>query len=303
MWLRPLLNMVHWAELIRALASLLWPAFAFVALWLFRSELRELLRRLSRLRRGKVFGQEIELDEELDQLRASAERAQKAAVQLPRSHQEALPEPLGTFENELLLKAGESPKAALLLLGSRIEGELKQLLAATGWANHIDAASMSDAVEQLRVQGSLPSSVTGSLKLFLDVRNRLLHSGGATDEDVLRAVDSGLVLLKAIRAIPAETNVVRETSVTLFGDEACKRPLQNVTGILLETTSPGGAKKSLRIFPTTRAHFQKGKRVAWEWNPKAQWGSAWYKDPESRAIQQAWHSSCEFIGRHLEDLH
>ena len=47
------------AELLKAIAALLWPVLSFVALIAFRGELKGLL---ARLRRGKVLGQEIELE-------------------------------------------------------------------------------------------------------------------------------------------------------------------------------------------------------------------------------------------------
>lgn len=59
--------------------------------------------------------------------------------------------------------------------------------------------------------------------------------------------------------------------------------------------------KSHRIFPTTRDHFKKGKRVAWEWSDHRSWGESWYRDPDSNEIKYAWTGSLEFVGRHLED--
>src|SRR5438128_11183202 len=51
--------MKAWAELLQAVAALLWPILAFVVLLVFRGQIQGLL---NRLRRGKVLGQEIELD-------------------------------------------------------------------------------------------------------------------------------------------------------------------------------------------------------------------------------------------------
>jgi hypothetical protein len=47
------------AQLITAIASVLWPLVALTALFIFRQEIRSLF---GRLRRGKMFGQEIELE-------------------------------------------------------------------------------------------------------------------------------------------------------------------------------------------------------------------------------------------------
>jgi hypothetical protein len=61
-----------WAELIRAIATLLWPLLAFAVVWMFKEQVREIL---GRLRRGKLLGQEIELEEKLRNLDESAQAA------------------------------------------------------------------------------------------------------------------------------------------------------------------------------------------------------------------------------------
>src|SRR5687767_14135244 len=72
--------MQAWSELITAVAALLWPLFAFVALFAFRSELRSLL---ARIKKGKVLGQEIELQESLAILEVQAQKAVSAATAVP----------------------------------------------------------------------------------------------------------------------------------------------------------------------------------------------------------------------------
>ncbi len=57
------------AALIRALAALAWPAIVLFVLVRFEPQMRELL---SRIKRGKIAGAEIELSEKLDNLLAAA---------------------------------------------------------------------------------------------------------------------------------------------------------------------------------------------------------------------------------------
>jgi hypothetical protein len=90
--------------------------------------------------------------------------------------------------------------------------------------------------------------------------------------------------------------------VEIFSDDNCSKLIADAKGVILETTSPGGMMKSIRVFPSIRAHFQKGKRVAWEWNMQRVWSDAWYRDPETGITTQAWVSSAEFIGRHLDEV-
>jgi hypothetical protein len=236
---------------------------------------------------------------ELDKLRESAEKAVNEVVPPELPALRAPTTPLGNvgekpatsenlIESLILREAGQSPKAALLLLGSDIQKPLRQLLAATNWQQNIKPEPLPEAIDKLRAQGSLPEHVTGSLKLFLDVRNKLVHGGEANDDDIFRAIDSGLTLLRAIGSIPTEVNVVYETGVPLYSDSGCSQRVTDGSGIILETTSPGGSQKSYRIFPTTRTHFQKGKRVAWEWNAAKRWGPVWYRDPKTNEGTQAW---------------
>jgi hypothetical protein len=56
-----------YAELIKAIATLLWPIFAFVALVVFRVQIGGLLIRLSNLKKGEFFGQKMEFSDTLEQ--------------------------------------------------------------------------------------------------------------------------------------------------------------------------------------------------------------------------------------------
>jgi hypothetical protein len=42
----------------------------------------------------------------------------------------------------------------------------------------------------------IPEHVSGSVKLFQEVRSRIIHGGAADDEDILRAIDSGFTYLE-----------------------------------------------------------------------------------------------------------
>jgi hypothetical protein len=292
------------AEFIHAIAPLLWPLLIAGIVVAYRYEIRDILKRLSEIRKGKLFGQEFELGEKLDQLEESTEKAEEeVAVVTP---QEEPSDPAGTqtekLEERLLRDARTAPKITLMLLSAEIDRRLRQLFAATGRRQKIRPAPIESAIEQLRAQGSLPEHVTGSLKLFQEVRNRIIHGRAATDDEIIRAIDSGFSLLKAIDAIPAEVNTVHRIGIPVYSDPACKNRIADATGLMLETTTPGGADKSFRIFPTTRTHFEVGRRVAWEWNRDRNWGPAWHSDPDSSECKQACRGSTEFVGRHLDDI-
>jgi hypothetical protein len=293
------------AEIIKALASIAWVAFAFVALFTFKEEIKS---SFARLRKGKLFGQEIELRDELDQLQSSVQRteieARAAAVQ---SQSTATPPPASTEggpAEKVILEAARSPRAALLLLGAELEKTMARIFASSGWTGPQGKPfPLGPGVRKLQEQQSLPSHVGGSLQLFLDVRNKIIHGGAAVeDAEIIRAIDSGLVLLRALNAIPLEQNRVHAANISIFSDPVCTEPFPKGTGVLLETISPGGASTSFRIFPTLKTDYETGRLVAWEWSMDHIWGQAWYRDPATGEIKNAWNSSAEFCGRHLDEI-
>ncbi|SFO37674.1 hypothetical protein [Nitrosospira briensis] len=291
------------AVLLQAIAALLWPLFAFTALLLFRPQIVNLV---GRLKKGKLLGQEIELNESLKQLDQSATSVEREVAALP------VPEEAATTPEErveeagvvrlIIAEAARSPKAALILLASELERLAREILATTGHLEGRRFIPVNRAIIELDKKFGLPKHIPSSLKFFWEARNRLIHGGEGTDEDILRAVDSGLTILKALQAMPRETNVVHDPSVVIYNDPELKNPMSEVHAVLLETHAPGGASKSLRIFPTTRTHFKKGHHVAWEWNMSAVFGQAWYRDPATGKSKLAWSSAAEFIGRHLDSL-
>lgn len=291
------------ATLFQAIASLLWPLFAFTALFLFRPQIADLIRRL---KKGKLFGQEIELDESLKRLDQSASSVEMEVAALPPPTAE-ITTPQEQVQEESVVRSvvtetARSPKAALILLASELEKIAREILATTGHLQGRRFIPVMQAIAELDQKFGLPRHIPSSLKFFWEARNRLIHGGEGTDEDILRAVDSGLTILKALQAMPRETNVVHEPSVVVYSDVDLTTPMPNVHGVILETQAPGGTSKTFRIFPTTRTHFKKGHQVAWEWNMGIVVGPAWYRSPETGDIQQAWLSSAEFVGRHLDDL-
>lgn len=292
-------------ELLSAIGSLLWPIFAFTVFIAYKNEFRTLLRRL---RRGKLLGQEVELEESLVALEASAKQA---IIEVAASPNEVMPQqaqvPSAAQDDEvakIIQLAAQSPKAALLVLAADIERELRVLLVNTGWHGGRRIVGLKQGFDMLlRETEALPPHVGGSVRLFADMRSRLVHGASATDDDVLRALDSGLTILKALRAIPQEHHVVQHANVQVFRDPGLTQPLSDVRAVILESISPGGATKRRDVFPTTKQHFQKGKAVAWEWNSGTSFGIAWYRDPDSGQVTQAWGGALEFVGRHLDDLH
>ncbi len=257
---------------------------------------------LGRLRRGVIGGQELEFDSSLTQLQQQAEEAASEVAALPQG-ESSEPEAKEDVDviRRVLDEAARSPKTALLLLASEMEREVRELLASLGLLGGRQYVSFREAIKRLQEYG-LPGHVPSSVDLFWQTRNRLVHGHGATDDDILRAIDSGITILKALQAIPHETNTVYHPGVEVYADPQGEKVREGVKALILETESPGGATKTWRIYPTTKTHFEKGKCVAWEWSLDPTFGESWYRDPDTQEIKYAWTSSATFVGRHLEDL-
>ena len=297
------------AGLLQAIAALLWPILTFVLVWRFRIEIADLLKRV---KRGKFLGQELELGESLDKLNESAlvaaaevEKLPVAVETTPDDEKKLLSVASQADEDEIktiLELAQTSPKLALISLAIEIEKELREIIYCQGPAGEFRNFTFSLALKILENRGILPSQTIAALREFQNVRNQIVHGRAvASSDDILRAIDSGVIILKTLKAIPRETNIVYHPGVAIYSDKGCTQRRENVRGIILETISPGGALKSHRIFATTRTHFEKGKRVAWEWSTERSWGESWYRDPDSNDVKYAWTGSLEFVGRHLED--
>lgn len=207
-------------------------------------------------------------------------------------------QPVGRVLEEL----ARSPKAALLILGTEIERELRQLLWSSGWIQGVGKATITRSVGHLVNLGVVPANLGSSVSVFLDIRNKLLHGYGVTDDEVLRAIDTGITILRAVLAIPLEVHRVYHPGVDVFEDEQGTRLRTAVKGVVLESTTPGGSEKVLRVYPTTKTWYKVGQKVSWEWNLGLDIDQSWFKHPDTSKIEPAWLQSAEFIGRDLDGL-
>lgn len=297
--------MSEFSELLKAIASLLWPIFAFVALLIFKTQIADAI---SRIKKGKLLGQEIELSESLVKLQQKASELSVEVASLPVAEAategiEKQQQQSETVIRSIVHEAARSPKAALILLATEIEREARQVMASVGLLKGRRHVPFSQALAELDKQyGGLSGHVSNGIKHFWDIRNQLIHGEHADESNILSAIDSGVTILRALQALPRETNVVYHPGVKVYSDADCKNEIPNAKGVILETSSPSGAKTFFRIFPTTKTHFQKGKRVAWEWSNERTWADAWYRDPDTNQIKLAWNSAMEFVGRNLDEV-
>jgi hypothetical protein len=262
--------MQDFAELLKGIAAVLWPLVVVVAIIIFRREVSALL---TRLRKAKFLGGEVELDESLDRLERTAEALEAEAS----SGSQELESPTAGGPDDIVPKileeASRSPKVALMLLSAELDRAVRELLASLGGEHRSRSLSLRKGLEELAQRTSLPDDTLRALDQFSEVRNLIVHGRGQiSNDEILRAIDSGLVILKAIRAVPHESHAVHQDSVDLYSDSECKQLREDCKGVILESLSAGGAITKHRIFPTTRVHYKKGMRVSWEWNESRKWG-------------------------------
>jgi hypothetical protein len=200
------------ADLISAFASLMWPVVTIAIVNWFRPEIRDVL---SRLKKGKFLGNEIELVElqaktvaaeakvELraeSELRADAEvkpwtgPGEPSDIVTPNMAQDAV--------EEVLREASRSPRLGLMLLSAKIERAAREWAADAGLAAPDRPRALSVIVRQLVAAEQLPDEAADALYLFTRVRNRIVHGDDADDDEIARAIDSGTRLLRLLLSRP-----------------------------------------------------------------------------------------------------
>jgi hypothetical protein len=287
------------ATLLRAIVDLIWAGVAGTALWVFKDDIRLLLRRV---RKAKYKDLELELDA----LQQAAEQAKEVPAlpagkpaELPATTETSAPVEVSSERQVQALEPAPppaaSPKYGVVLLAAEIERELRHYLAVTGRLQGRSFVPMARELERYE----LPQDLALAIRRFWEVRNKVVHGLEATDDDAVRAADAGITILGALRSLPRERNVVYHPGVDIFSDPHGKQPVAVGKAVVLETTSSDGKKKSLRVFPTTRTDYTKGVEVAWEWRGAHTWGETWYRHPDDGTIQYGWSESMEFYGRPL----
>jgi hypothetical protein len=203
------------ADLISAFASLTWPLVALAIVSWFRPEIRAIL---SRIRKGKFLGQEIELDE----LQARTEAAEATSSRIVSATGSAYGTSSATAEGvrvdgaggvgeesvldaieEVLREASRSPRLGLMLLSVKIEIAARDLAADAGLeAIKGTPPPLIAVVRALLRAGRLTIEDGDALILFYQVRNRIVHGHDADDDEIARAIDSGTRLLRLLWSRP-----------------------------------------------------------------------------------------------------
>jgi hypothetical protein len=293
-------------ELLRVTGQLLWPLTIIVILILFRTDIHKVL---SRLRRGKFLGQELELGEETQKVEKQVEAAEQAEPTKPLmdpakdtfaqlSNLHAAGEKVRNF----LAEASQDKLLALLRIWIEIEQEVRTIVATHGLLQFSSRPSVREYVKVLAQRKVITQETADSIANFYELRNRLVHGRiGDTyhEAELLALIDSGLRLLEILRLIPRQTYKVFDL-VPFFSDALATVRVEGAKAVILETTISDG-RHIYAAYPTTKP-YARGQTLSWEWNLRNVWGPAWYRDPESGQVKLGWDSAGEFVGRPLETI-
>jgi hypothetical protein len=192
------------ADLISAFASLTWPVVTLAIVNWFRPEIRAIL---SRIKKGKFLGQEIELDElqaKAQVADAKAEMPAGAMVEANAGLDDSTPsaEVAQDAIEEVLREASRSPRLGLMLLSAKIERAARDLAENVRFNFPVRTLSLRELIRMLVQFKLLPSDAGEALDLFYRVRNRIIHGHDADDDEIARAIDSGTLLLRLLLSRP-----------------------------------------------------------------------------------------------------
>ncbi len=219
------------SEFVRAIAELLravqWPLVTLIIAFFFRADIKKLL---SRVRRGSIFGAEVELEQALDLLEEGADKAEQQQMREMELEQPEGATPLEedldaarletemAKERDILRTASVSPRAALMLLSSEIETTLRRLAESAAIEDRMPHDARFQTVREIAGDLAHADTITERTEENIDnlwrVRALVVHEGQGEDDDVLRAIDSGLTILRTLNRLEtADAADVRANSV------------------------------------------------------------------------------------------
>jgi hypothetical protein len=102
----------------------------------------------------------------------------------------------------VLREAARSPKLGLVLLSTKIERAIRELIADTPYNRSRSGIRPRAMAEALASAGQLSEETSQAVGLFLSVRNRIVHGEEADYDEITRAIDSGTRLLRLLLSRP-----------------------------------------------------------------------------------------------------
>lgn len=229
--------------MIIAISHLLWPVAFIVCVFIFKNEISEILKRI---KKGKILGQELELEREISEFKSATEIASQSIPVFKK----IINKDLDVDIQNILSKAAEDPKIGILLLAIQIEKEILEIAASTGHLSIFLGKPISKTFELLVENNLISKDILASVRIFWDLRNQIIHGRNVDDKNLIQVLDIGVTLLKTLKAIPHYKHFVYKENIPLYSDEKLKHIRIDVVGIIVENVSPNGLERFNQIFPT-----------------------------------------------------
>jgi hypothetical protein len=149
------------------------------------------------VKRIKLWEVEIELKEQIRELEKEVVKAQDASANETAA---GTPRNIPSEVEEVLSESAKNPRAALLLLSTKIESEIKERIKDAGVKLSRPNATASQAVETGVKAGIFTLEFSSAFRDFWTVRNRIVHGEAfdVNDNTILSLISLGTELLKVI---------------------------------------------------------------------------------------------------------
>ncbi len=146
------------------------------------------------IKRVKLWDAEIELKEEVKELGREVNKVQESVANKPGVE---VSKSLSPDVEEVVRESSKDPRAALLLLSAKIEGQVKKRLQEANLNVHFP---LGKAMEVGVAAGLFPREILPAFHDFWAVRNRVAHSEAFDVEDstILALVSIGTELLRVL---------------------------------------------------------------------------------------------------------
>lgn len=202
-----------WARLVGAIALFAWPIAAVLIVLIFKADLS---RFLARFKRGKVFGQEVELESLIVKLQNETEAIATLPESTPKVRVRTYQMPMSDLQDtdsqqtecmtqierdieQVLVLAAESPAVAVLQLGRLLEEDVRRIAKLRG-SKLNSLAPITKFLNEAEVTRFLEPQFSSSLRAFWKVRNEMVHGMVEPSAD-LRVVEAGISLLRSVRDV------------------------------------------------------------------------------------------------------
>ena len=261
-------GLVSWSVFLTAISHFLWPGIAIYVLWRYRREIAELLKRVKLLR---AAGTEVEFSAAVaEEYLATVGKNAEPAQTVPKETKPAADLPVHDIPGRFVL------------VWAKIEREVRR----------ITRGSIRSGAPFAIMSRALPPHLRSVVEDLRPARNAIVHGEDVAVDQLETLVGIAENLLDGLRNTP-----VLVDEVTLYRDEKASQAIGDCHGVRIETTNNDDTR-AYRVFPS-KAHYDTTGAVSWEWQQPGILEPAWYRDPESNEVLQAFGQSLFFAGRYV----